>query len=176
MRRKRKRQNVGVLGHKEHERSSETGFTMAELLVVVAIIAVLVAIAIPVFTTQLEKSREATDLANTRSAYAAFRVSQIDGTNPDGSAPGSVRPQDYFVYTGSGFVLKTSSFNVDDAVLLESSAGFSLLSDFAMNLNDYYQDPNVDPLPSLKGHVLVAIRTELTDYKLVLYPASWINP
>lgn len=32
--------------------------------------AVLVAIAIPVFTTQLEKSREATDLANVRSAYA----------------------------------------------------------------------------------------------------------
>ena len=46
------------------------GFTLAELLIVVAIIAVLVAIAIPVFTTQLEKSREATDIANVRSAYA----------------------------------------------------------------------------------------------------------
>lgn len=43
---------------------------MAELLIVVAIVAVLVAIAIPVFTSQLEKSREATDLANVRSAYA----------------------------------------------------------------------------------------------------------
>ena len=32
--------------------------------------AVLVAIAIPVFTSQLEKSREATDVANVRSAYA----------------------------------------------------------------------------------------------------------
>ena len=46
------------------------GFTLAELLIVVAIIAVLVAIAIPVFTSQLEKSREATDVANVRSAYA----------------------------------------------------------------------------------------------------------
>ena len=31
--------------------------------------AVLVAIAIPVFTRQLEKSRESTDIANVRSAY-----------------------------------------------------------------------------------------------------------
>ena len=46
------------------------GFTLAELLIVVAIIAVLVAIAIPVFTSQLEKSKEATDMANVRSAYA----------------------------------------------------------------------------------------------------------
>ena len=30
----------------------------------------LVAIAIPIFTTQLEKSREATDMANIRAAYA----------------------------------------------------------------------------------------------------------
>lgn len=46
------------------------GFTLAELLIVVAIIGVLVAISIPIFTSQLEKSREATDLANVRSAYA----------------------------------------------------------------------------------------------------------
>ena len=43
---------------------------MAELLIVVAIIAVLVAIAIPVFTAQLNKSRLATATANARSAYA----------------------------------------------------------------------------------------------------------
>lgn len=51
-------------------KKNNRGFTLAELLIVVAIIAVLVAIAIPVFTTQLEKSREATDVANVRSAYA----------------------------------------------------------------------------------------------------------
>ena len=49
---------------------NKKGFTLAELLIVVAIIAVLVAIAIPVFTAQLEKSREATDKANLRAAYA----------------------------------------------------------------------------------------------------------
>ena len=51
-------------------RKNEKGFTLAELLIVVAIIGVLVAISIPIFTSQLEKSREAVDLANVRSAYA----------------------------------------------------------------------------------------------------------
>lgn len=49
---------------------SRKGFTLAELLIVVAIIAVLVAVVIPVFGSQLEKSREAADLANVRAAYA----------------------------------------------------------------------------------------------------------
>ena len=47
------------------------GFTLAELLIVVAIIAVLVAISIPIFSAQLEKAKQATDLANMRSAKAA---------------------------------------------------------------------------------------------------------
>lgn len=48
-----------------------SGFTLAELLIVVAIIAVLVAVSIPLFTNRLESSREATDVSNLRSAYAA---------------------------------------------------------------------------------------------------------
>lgn len=51
-------------------KKNKKGFTLAELLIVVAIIAVLVAISIPIFTSQLEKSRESTDLANIRAAYA----------------------------------------------------------------------------------------------------------
>lgn len=46
------------------------GFTMAELLIVVAIVGVLVAISIPIFSKQLEKARDATSVANIRSAYA----------------------------------------------------------------------------------------------------------
>ena len=52
-------------------RSSKKGFTLAELLIVVAIIGVLVGISIPIFTTQLAKSRLATNQANARAAKAA---------------------------------------------------------------------------------------------------------
>lgn len=58
------------------------GFTLAELLIVVAIIAVLVAIAIPIFSNQLEKAKEATDTANVRAAYAEVVTLHIE----DGSA------------------------------------------------------------------------------------------
>ena len=52
------------------KKRGKKGFTLMELLIVVAIIAILVAISIPVFTNQLEKAREATDVANVRSAKA----------------------------------------------------------------------------------------------------------
>ena len=61
---------------------NKKGFTLAELLIVVAIIAVLVAIAIPIFTTQLEKSREATDAANIRSAYAEAMAEALTQSTP----------------------------------------------------------------------------------------------
>ena len=50
---------------------NKKGFTLAELLIVVAIIGVLVAISIPVFTGQLERARIAVDQSNVRSAKAA---------------------------------------------------------------------------------------------------------
>lgn len=53
------------------------GFTMAELLIVVAIVAVLVAIAIPVFNGQLHKSYDATDEANARSLYADLQADYL---------------------------------------------------------------------------------------------------
>lgn len=62
-------------------KKNKKGFTLAEMLIVVAIIAVLVAISIPIFTSQLEKSREATDLANIRAAYAEIMASALD--NPE---------------------------------------------------------------------------------------------
>ena len=54
------------------------GFTLAELLIVVAIIAVLVAISIPIFSRQLEKSRDAVSVANLRSAYAEAMTAAVD--------------------------------------------------------------------------------------------------
>ncbi|WP_194610240.1 type II secretion system protein [Clostridium vitabionis] len=59
------------------KKQNRNGFTLAELLIVVAIIGVLVAISIPIFSSQLEKAREATDAANIRSQYAQVMAEAI---------------------------------------------------------------------------------------------------
>ncbi len=82
-------------------RSSKKGFTLAELLIVVAIIGVLVGISIPIFTTQLEKSREATDIANMRAAKAAITAKYLDD-----SATGT------FYYDAEAGVIKTAAPSV----------------------------------------------------------------
>lgn len=54
-----------------------SGFTLAELLIVIAIIAVLVAVSIPVFGGALEKSRAAVCMANRRSWLAELSVGSM---------------------------------------------------------------------------------------------------
>ena len=58
-------------------RENKKGFTLAELLIVVAIIGVLVAVSIPIFTAQLGKARRATNQANARAAYAAASAAYL---------------------------------------------------------------------------------------------------
>ena len=90
-------------------REENGGFTLAELLIVVAIIAVLVAIAIPVFTAQLERSREATDLANVRSAYSEA-ISEYLNTNEAVTVTvDAVQTQDSWQYEGTNGVAKIGS-------------------------------------------------------------------
>jgi len=61
------------------------GFTLIEMLMVVAIIAILIAVSIPVVGQALERAREATDAANERSFKAELMVcylaSTVDGTD-----------------------------------------------------------------------------------------------
>lgn len=59
------------------KKANKKGFTIMEMLIVVAIIAVLVAIAIPTFNNALTKSKEAADVANIRAAYAEIMVANL---------------------------------------------------------------------------------------------------
>ena len=59
------------------------GFTLVEMLIVVAIIAILVAVSIPLVTTSLDKARIATDDANLRAAKAEALIIYLDNQTND---------------------------------------------------------------------------------------------
>ena len=54
------------------------GFTLVELIIVVAIMGVLIALLAPAYARHVEKSRETVDIANVRSAYAEIMAEVMD--------------------------------------------------------------------------------------------------
>lgn len=60
--------------------SKNGGFTLIEMLIVVAIIAILVAVSIPLVNGALDKARQATDDANLRAAQAVGMVTYLNAT------------------------------------------------------------------------------------------------
>ena len=81
---------------------NKKGFTLAELLIVVAIIGVLVAISIPIFTSQLEKARESVDVSNLRAAYAVGQAEALT------SSPSTAVTKYYNPSTGTLAETKTT--------------------------------------------------------------------
>lgn len=90
------------------------GFTIAELLIVVAVIAVLVVISIPIFTTQLHKSRVATDWANVRAYFGEIQADYMTTGEKNPKVPA------YNWSTDERFDWKTITFLNGDKIKLKT--------------------------------------------------------
>jgi type IV pilus assembly protein PilA len=95
------------------DKNNKKGFTLAELLIVVAIIGVLVAISIPIFTSQLEKAREATDAANIRSAYAEVVAAALTDDTHDHSATVNITQREKSNWISEGNIAGVALSNID---------------------------------------------------------------
>jgi prepilin-type N-terminal cleavage/methylation domain-containing protein len=110
-------------------RKSRRGFTLAELLVVVAIIAVLTAVSIPIFTSQLDKSKIATNMANIKAAQNAAIVDYMSNDKKNAYRKITVTQDSklinvaYYCYD-----ISSGSFNTDQKTVPEPTA-----------VNDIYQ-------------------------------------
>lgn len=94
--------------HTVKNKSNHNGFTLAELLIVVAIIGVLVAISIPVYSKLVQKARLAANQANARAAYSAVEVQFLTS---DHRSEGET----YYTYdTETGQVGTVSSYDHKD--------------------------------------------------------------
>ncbi len=100
--------------------SNKKGFTLIEMLIVVAIIAILVAIAIPTFSSALNKAKVATDKANVRAWYAekVIAVMLEEGTFEEASSSEKL-PDGTDLKYGTVLIEKkdTNSDGVDDYVV-----------------------------------------------------------
>ncbi len=81
------------------------GSTLNEMLIVVAIIAILVAVSIPMVNANLEKAREATDAANERAAKSAAMIQYLMEPPTTAPADGKV----YYDYGADGTVIAGTS-------------------------------------------------------------------
>ena len=87
------------------------GFTLIEMLIVVAIIAILVAVSIPMVNANLEKARTATDDANERAAKAAalatFMLAETPPTLDSGNTTAT-----YYYDAEDGTVQQTNTTGI----------------------------------------------------------------
>ena len=97
---------------------NKKGFTLAELLIVIAIIAILASIAIPVYSGVLDKAREAVDFANIQAVMRVFQLGSIEyGTPTNGGM--------YFI-GGGGCTYFTNGLvgNINESIMKRMVAAF----------------------------------------------------
>lgn len=106
--------NKGLKGKFQNKK----GFTLVEMLIVVAIIAILIAVSIPLMNGALESARHATDDANERAAKAEALLVYMGAVDPPVTTytPGTaVEDANAWYYDAEEGTLKSSAADVSVA-------------------------------------------------------------
>ena len=137
---------------------SKKGFTLAELLIVIAIIAILAAIAIPTYNNVVEKARQTKDAANMRILLDVFRVALLE---EDSS----------FYSTGTGFTAGTITYNATTGVM--PNIGVKLSAKVASMLGD---GPETTYVPGKAGYKFAPLTSKAFIDKPPSFTFTWSDP
>ena len=94
---------------------NKKGFTLMEMLIVVAIIVILVAISIPTFSNSLDSAKKATDAANFRSAKSALVMQTMNGSADEIKETAAAEFAKYYYDFEDGKFIKSSDLTKDTA-------------------------------------------------------------
>ncbi len=108
--------------------TNKKGFTLIEMLVVIAIIAVLVAIIIPVVSSATVKAAAATDAANLRSFKAEITTAYLSGDTAKVTVTKAESGNTYTVALPSDTGIKTPEMKALGTEVTECAAGVGLTS------------------------------------------------
>ena len=114
------------------------GFTLAELLIVVAIVGILVAISIPIFSVQLHKARVAADWANLRAYYSEIQADYIATGKANPKVPIDEWHTEITFLDGQTVELKAGKVLIGK---LEGENGYEMV----YYCNEYLRTHNVEP-------------------------------
>ena len=118
---------------------NKKGFTLIEMLVVIAIIAILVAIVIPVVGSSTTKAQAATDAANLRSAQATLQIAVLNGTIAKPTAKTEYSKTDFTTnIPGSSAPVSKTDKNAEFKYTVDQNGNVTVYFGTAANNIDYY--------------------------------------
>ncbi len=94
------------------KKKNKKGFTIVELVIVIAVIAILAAVLIPTFTSVTDRAKESAALQEARNAYTVITVYDIEEETNDVGANYLIEVDGYYFKVKNG-VLGTTPVSAD---------------------------------------------------------------
>ena len=112
------------------KKNNKKGFTIVELVIVIAVIAILAAVLIPTFTGVTERAKESAAMQNAENAWKGFQGEYADKMDDPAEFNGAIQSGDYYIVVTNGQLEKEGD---DIKVVKDTYPGISGKTSYSFN-------------------------------------------